>query len=161
MKKNLDNFNNTQNYFKNYCSSQDRCLDDIRKKLENFDLTKEEEDKIIKTLFNEDYLNEKRFAKSYCRGKFNINKWGRVKIEYELRKKKIKNKDILSGLDEINDLDYQTLLNKLYIKKSSQIKSMDRYLFEKKIANFLINKGFERSMVWDLIKKNNNYEFKR
>ena len=78
-----------------------------------------------------------------------------------LGKKKIKNKDILSGLDEINDLDYQTLLNKLYVKKSSQIKSMDRYLFEKKIANFLINKGFERSMVWDLIKKNNNYEFKR
>ena len=93
-------------------------------------MTKDEEDKIIKTLFNEDYLNEKRFAKSYCRGKFNINKWGRVKIEYELRKK-IKNKDILSGLDEINDLDYQTLLNKLYVKKSSQIKSMDRYLFEK------------------------------
>ena len=88
MKKNLDNFNNTKNYFKNYCSSQDRCLDDIRKKLKNFDLTKDEEDKIIKTLFNEDYLNEKRFAKSYCRGKFNINKWGRVKIEYELRKKK-------------------------------------------------------------------------
>ena len=161
MKKNLDNFNNTQNYFKNYCSLQDRCLDDIRKKLENFDLSKDEEDKIINTLFNEDYLNEKRFAKSYCRGKFNINKWGRVKIEYELRKKKIKNKDILSGLDEINDLDYQTLLNKLYLKKSSQIKSMDRYLFEKKLANFLINKGFERSMVWDLIKKNNNYEFKR
>ena len=88
MKKNLDNFNNTKNYFKNYCSSQDRCLDDIRKKLKNFDLSKDEEDKIIKTLFNEDYLNEKRFAKSYCRGKFNINKWGRVKIEYELRKKK-------------------------------------------------------------------------
>ena len=49
MKKNLDNFNNTQNYFKNYCSSQDRCLDDIRKKLENFDLSKDEEDKIINT----------------------------------------------------------------------------------------------------------------
>ena len=90
MKKNLDNFNNTKNYFKNYCSLQDRCLDDIRKKLKNFDLSKDEEDKIIKTLFNEDYLNEKRFAKSYCRGKFNINKWGRVKIEYELRKKKKK-----------------------------------------------------------------------
>ena len=72
MKKNLDNFNNTKNYLK------------------NFDLTKDEEYKIIKTLFNEDYLNEKRFAKSYCRGKFNINKWGRVKIEYELRKKKNK-----------------------------------------------------------------------
>ena len=39
-----------------------------------------------------------------------------MKIEYELRKK-IKNKDILSALDEINDLDYQTLLNKLYVKK--------------------------------------------
>ena len=73
-----------------------------------------------------------------------------------LGKKKIKNKDILSALDEINDLDYQTLLNKLYVKKSSQIKSIDRYLFEKKLANFLINKGFERSIVWDLIKKNNN-----
>ena len=73
-----------------------------------------------------------------------------------LGKKKIKNKDILSALDEINDLDYQNLLNKLYVKKSSQIKSVDRYLFEKKLANFLINKGFERSMVWDLIKKNNN-----
>ena len=39
-----------------------------------------------------------------------------MKIEYELRKK-IKNKDILSALDEISDLDYQTLLNKLYVKK--------------------------------------------
>ena len=156
MKKKLDNFNFAINYFKNYCSSQDRCLEDIQKKLKNFDLINNEKDKIIKTLLDEDYLNEKRFAKSYCRGKFNINKWGRVKIEYELRKKKIKNKDILSALDEINDLDYQTLLNKVYVKKSSQIKFIDRYLFEKKLANFLINKGFERSMVWDLIKKNNN-----
>ena len=156
MKKKLENFNFTINYFKNYCSSQDRCLEDIRKKLKNFDLINDEKDKIIKTLLDEDYLNEKRFAKSYCRGKFNINKWGRVKIEYELKKKKIKHKDILSGLDEINDLDYQTQLDKLYIKKSDQIKCINKYLFEKKLANFLINKGFERSIVWNLIKKNNH-----
>ena len=36
--------------------------------------------KILNILVEENFINEVRYAKTYCRGKFRINKWGKQKI---------------------------------------------------------------------------------
>ena len=42
-------------------------------------------DDIVVHLIQNGFLNEERFAKSFARGKFRIKKWGRVRIERELK----------------------------------------------------------------------------
>ena len=72
---------------KKYCSIQDRCQQDVIKKIKNWGLTKNSQDYILEILIQESYIDELRYTKSFCRGKFNIKKWGRNKIKYELKKK--------------------------------------------------------------------------
>ena len=43
-------------------------------------------DTLIAELKDDDFLNEERFARTFCSGKFKINKWGKQKIAFELSK---------------------------------------------------------------------------
>ena len=74
---------------KNYCALQDRCQWDVTQKMKEWGLLEMTQNHILEILIQEKYVDEERFAQSFCRGKFIIKKWGKVKITNELKKKKI------------------------------------------------------------------------
>ena len=102
---------------KQYCSYQDRCHNEVEKKLKSFDVISEVKEQIIFNLINENYLNETRFCKSFVRGKFKIKNWGKRKITIELKSRKISSYNINEGLKEINEIDYLNKLENLFNKK--------------------------------------------
>ena len=69
---------------KKYCSIQERCISDVLNKIIAWKLNQKEIDELINILLSEDFINEARFSKVFCRGKFNINEWGIQKIKHEL-----------------------------------------------------------------------------
>ena len=105
------------------------------------------------TEVQEDFINDKRYSKSFCRGKFRIKKWGKVKITNELKRKNINPSTITSSLNEIKDIDYNTELDTQFNKKKQSIKSSNYYDKKKKIANYLIGKGYESNLVWEKIRE--------
>ncbi|MEI6900383.1 MAG: RecX family transcriptional regulator, partial [Bacteroidota bacterium] len=70
---------------KSYCAYQERSISDVEDKLRQWAVQSSSVPYIINLLQKEDYLNEERFVKSFARGKFRIKKWGRYRIESELR----------------------------------------------------------------------------
>tara|TARA_B100000963_G_scaffold81101_1_gene68993 strand:+ start:15830 stop:16309 length:480 start_codon:yes stop_codon:yes gene_type:complete len=140
---------------KKFCSIQDRCQQDVINKLRNWGLTQNSQDHILEILINESYIDEMRYAKSFCRGKFNIKKWGKNKIKYELKKKNISKNCIAEGLNEIDDCSYLNILEKIYNKKKENTSEKNIIIKNNKIAAFLISKGFERNLVWEVIKDKN------
>ena len=52
-------------------------------------LSKNEIEKIIVYLIENNYLNESRFAKVFAGGKFRIKNWGKIRIIRELKYRKI------------------------------------------------------------------------
>ena len=74
---------------KNYCALQDRCQWDVTQKMNEWGLLEMTQNHILEILIQEKYIDEERFAESFCRGKFLIKKWGKIKISNELKKKKI------------------------------------------------------------------------
>jgi len=140
---------------KKFCSIQDRCQQDVINKLRNWGLTQNSQDHILEILINESYIDEMRYAKSFCRGKFNIKKWGKNKIKYELKKKNISKNCIAEGLNEIDDCSYLNILEKIYNKKKENTSEKNIIIKNNKIAAFLISKGFERNLVWEVIKEKN------
>ena len=64
-----------------YCAYQERCHKEVTEKLRNMKMIPEAIDQIVGHLIQENYLNEERFAKSFARGKINIKKWGKNRIE--------------------------------------------------------------------------------
>ena len=138
---------------KNYCALQDRCQWDVTQKMKEWGLLEMTQNHILEILIQEKYVDEERFAQSFCRGKFIIKKWGKVKITNELKKKKISDICIKKGLEEIELSEYNLLLENLLTKKNDTLRDKNHFIRISKLARFLIQRGFERNLVWDKIRE--------
>ena len=59
-----------------YCLYQDRCYFEVEKKIKEYTQDKNSVEIILEHLRNEKFLDEKRFAENYVRGKINIKEIG-------------------------------------------------------------------------------------
>lgn len=151
-KKNYD-INITLERLKNYCALEDKSKWHVIQKMKEWGLIKEAQEYIIEVLIKEKYLDEERFARSFCRGKFRVKGWGKEKIKNELKKKKISESCIKKGLQEIQDFEYQNELNKQFQKKNNNTKEVNHFKKKQKIAKYLISKGYENNMVWNKLRE--------
>jgi len=142
---------NTIKKLKKNCAGADKCQFDIMKKMSSLRIQKPVQKKILNILIKENFINEARYAKTYCRGKFRINKWGKQKIINSLKIKNISSKNINNGLKEINEESYISLINELICRKNEKLNKLDMKLKKEKIANFLLQKGFESHLIWKSI----------
>ncbi|MDX1906599.1 MAG: regulatory protein RecX [Bacteroidia bacterium] len=127
-----------------YCAYQDRCRQEIEEKLAAWDIPQEEVPGILAHLEAEKFLDEKRFTRSFVRGKFFHAGWGRVKIRYELRQKGIP--DALSRTvmaEEIPDETYMDTLAALARKKYASLTRDTGITRQQKVIRFLVQRGFE------------------
>ncbi|MAB95009.1 MAG: recombinase RecX [Flavobacteriales bacterium] len=138
---------------KSYCAIQERCSNDIVTKMKSWRITNKNQNKILEILIQEDFINDKRYSKSFCRGKFRIKKWGKIKIVNELKRKNINSTTIISSLNEISDMDYSKELDTQFNKKKQSINTLNYYEKKKKIANYLIGKGYESNLVWEKLRE--------
>ncbi|MGX1928393.1 regulatory protein RecX [Flagellimonas sp. 2504JD4-2] len=136
-----------------YCAYQDRCHKEVLGKLKEMRMIPEAIDQIIAHLIQENYLNEERFAKSFARGKFSIKKWGKTRIVNELKQRQISSFNIKSALKEIEEEDYLQTLNELAIKRLAQIKESNVQKRKKKLADYLLYRGWESHLVYEKLKE--------
>tara|TARA_B100000900_G_scaffold239029_1_gene203118 strand:+ start:4489 stop:4956 length:468 start_codon:yes stop_codon:yes gene_type:complete len=139
------------NKMRKYCAFQERCVEDVKKKLDLYVISKNKKIEIISSLTAEKYIDEKRFSSSYCQGKFKIKKWGKQKIKNELIKKKISRKNIEIAINSISMADYIKTLNDLIDYKIKYIKDEDLFNRNGKLVRFLLQRGYEFDIIWDQI----------
>ena len=136
---------------KHYCTYQERSHYEVKQKLYELGVRANDHDEIIASLIDEDYLNEERFAIQFAGGKFRMKQWGKKKILYALREKKVSDYSIKKALNGINDDDYLAVLKKLAEEKYNLLKEeqyMDR---KKKTIDYLIQKGYEYENVNNIL----------
>lgn len=138
---------------KNYCALQDKCQWDVMQKMKEWGLQQKTKDHILELLINEKFVDEERYAKSFCRGKFRIKNWGKMKITTALKRKQISTICIKSGLQEIDDQEYHDTLDTLFHQKKLKVKDLNQFIRKTKIAHFLIQRGFESHLVWEKMKE--------
>ena len=137
----------------NYCAYQDRCHKEVEQKLYDINMIPQAKEKILLHLLQHDFLNEERYSKAFTRGKFKIKKWGKIKITNELKFRNISAYNIKNALLEINDDAYLKTLQQLAKKKSPLIKASNSFIKRNKLSTYLISKGYESNLVFDLVKK--------
>ena len=136
-----------------YCAYRERCHSEVRTKLLEIGMRGLELEEVIAQLIDEDFLNEERFARSFARGKFRIKKWGRNKILSEMKRKNISDYCIRKGLEEIEEPEYEKTLCELLEKKWTEKKEKNLFIKRSKIAAYLIRKGYESGLVWEMLKE--------
>ena len=135
----------------NYCSYQERCHQEVRRKLVSMRMIPEAIDQIIVALLDYNFLNEERFAKAYVRGKFRIKKWGRRRLTLELKKKEIGIFNINQAISQINELDYLEVFNDLSESRLLFIKESNKLKKRKKLADYLLYRGWESHLVYQRV----------
>lgn len=135
----------------NYCAYQERCHQEVRRKLRSMGMIPLAIDDIMVHLIKNNFLNEERFARSYARGKFRIKKWGRIRIERELKARGLSDYTIEAGLDEIDEDEYMDTFETLAEKKYATIKDTNPYKAKAKLANYLLYRGWETDLVYEKI----------
>ncbi|MEI7499082.1 MAG: regulatory protein RecX [Bacteroidota bacterium] len=136
-----------------YCAYQERCLWDVKQKLSEWKVPGGISNKITKKLKDEGFIDDERFAKLFARGKFRINKWGRLRIRYELKCRSIPDHIIHEALLEISEEDYRKTVMELILKKKLEIKPEKNLNIREKIITFVTGKGFEFDLTAEVLKE--------
>ena len=135
-----------------FCSYQERCHQEVKRKLKEMRMIPEAIDQIIVYLIDSDYLNEERFAMQFTRGKFNIKKWGRIRLKNELSQRKISKYNIDKALSQIDDKSYQNVFDELaesrwkYLERVKDINTRKR-----KLKDYLEYRGWEYGLIYEKI----------
>jgi regulatory protein len=134
---------------KYYCGYQERCHSEAKEKAYSFKLRKTEVEELLSMLIEEGYLNEERFAILFAGGKFRIKQWGRNKIKYELKQKKISDYCIRKALNNIDEKEYLSVMEKLAKKKWDSVigQGTNQFIKMAKTRDFLLQRGYESEMV--------------
>lgn len=137
-----------------YCAYQDRCHQEVRKKLVEMRMIPDAIDVIMGHLIEHEFLNEERFAKAFVRGKFNHKSWGKQRIVRELKLRKLSEYTIKTGLLEISEEMYLEVFDTLSRKRIQQLSSeKDKYKKRKKLADYLLYRGWEGNLVYEKVRE--------
>ncbi len=129
------------------CSQQERCLFDINRKLTEWKIPASQAKSILEKLLDEKFVDELRYSKSFVRDKFRLNEWGRIKLAYVLRHKKIDDRIIRDALEEIDETEYHESVIELLRKKRKTLKDRDTNVLKAKLIRFAQSKGFEYNII--------------
>ncbi|MCC5920879.1 MAG: RecX family transcriptional regulator [Cyclobacteriaceae bacterium] len=134
-----------------FCAYQDRCQKELAEKLKEWGATADEADEVLCEMILEKFIDEERFSQSFTRGKFHYKKWGRLKIRQALNQKDISSRNIDTGLNEIDPVQYREVATSLLLNKYRSVESDPHPLKRKqKTLNFMQSKGFEISLCLEI-----------
>lgn len=139
-----------------YCRYQQRCQSEVKEKLFELGVDKRDHDELIDELIKENCFDEERFANAFAIGKFKMKQWGKRKIQYGLKAKRVNDGVIQKALAQIAEKEYLKILEKLTKEKYISLKH-DQYLVrKKKTMDYLVQKGYEMELVKTFVEKITN-----
>jgi len=138
---------------RHYCAYQERAQQEVRDKLYELGMTKDEVEEIMSDLIAENFLNEERFAVQFAGGHFRIKGWGKLKIQHALQQKRVSSYNIKIGLKAIDGDAYLKTLEQLATKKWNSLKGERGLSRMAKTYAFLHQRGFEPILYQPIVQK--------
>ena len=136
-----------------YCAYQERGVKDVTEKRKTYDLPAKDREAILLYLLDNRFVNDERFTKAFVKGKVNQSGWGLNKIRFHLTQKGISKELIANALQEQDAEIYRQRLIDILKAKSKTIKAESDFERTRKLAAFAMQRGFEASLVWEVLKE--------
>lgn len=136
----------------NMCIKAEHCTAEVREKLRQWGVHPDDAAEIIEALIARRFVDDKRFAAAFVRDKYRFARWGRRKIEMALRQKRISDAIINQAFEEIDNEEYTRILTELLAAKAKTLGPLTDYENRVKLFRFALSRGFESSLVSNIIK---------
>ncbi len=135
-----------------WCAVGERAESDAQRKLKKWGIDETESIQILIHLKKEGYINPNRYLKSFINDKLKFERWGRVKIAYELQKKGYDTNDIQIAFSSSNFATYKDDLLSLLQRKSETFERPFTKAQKVKLVNFALSRGYEMPLVMDCLR---------
>ncbi|TVR71706.1 MAG: RecX family transcriptional regulator [Marinilabiliales bacterium] len=145
--KKVINHSEALDKIRKFCAAEEKCRYDVRKKLFDWGVSSGDTEKIINSLVEDKFVDEWRFARLFAGSKFRNNKWGRIKISYELTRKNIARNIIEDALIRIDETEYLDMLTKELRKKQRSVSAGDEWTLRAKLHRYASSKGYENEII--------------
>lgn len=134
-----------------YCSLAERCVHDVKKKLDAWEIEPPVQQRVLKRLLQEGFLDEARYCRSFVNDKWKFSRWGKNKILYALRAKGIEQSLIDKALSGIDPEENKEALIGLLRNKMRSVKAKDSYELRMKLLRFAAGRGYEPSLIYSCL----------
>lgn len=139
------------------CSAREYCISDVRSLLERWGADDEQTKTwVIDRLKEDKFIDEQRYCRAFVLDHFRHSQWGKVKITMSLKSKNIPASVIASGLEAIDNQEYLALLKKIISDHRRTVRAKNRFDLKGKLLRYALGKGFESSLVYEII--NSGYD---
>lgn len=136
------------------CARGEHCTYELRQKLLQWGIPPFKHQDVIEHLMRKHFVDDRRFANACVRTKFNINGWGRAKIEIWLRSRHVEYDIIREALKtQIDPVDYKAKLQSMLSTKFNNLGGEMTFDVRQKLYRFALHKGFEVDVVMEVISK--------
>lgn len=133
------------------CARSEQASGDIYTKIIGWGLTTDEADGVMKQLKSENYLNDERYARAYCRDKMRFNGWGRIKVAFMLKTKGIGKDQIEAALAEVDETEYCDTIRRLLQAKMRDVKGKERMQARASLMRYAASRGFEPNVFYPIV----------
>jgi len=130
-----------------YCSRAERCVWDIRQKMDAWEISGEQQNQIIQRLRKEKFLDEERYCRAFVNDKTKYNGWGIYKIRFELKKKHISESMIRDALKNLDTEENRERLRLLIEQKKKSVKGKNEWEIRQKLLRFAAGRGFSQEEI--------------
>jgi regulatory protein len=130
-----------------YCTLCERCISEVKTKLDAWGIEYSSQTKIIDRLIDEKFIDESRYCKAFVNDKLRFNHWGRIKIQAKLREKRLPRELIAAALENIDEEEYCNVLRTLLANKSREVSGDEERKKREKLLRFATSRGFEPSFI--------------
>ncbi|EAR16838.1 MULTISPECIES: regulatory protein RecX [Robiginitalea] len=134
-----------------YCAYQERCHQEVVRKLQGMRMIPEAIDQIVVHLIEGNFLNEERFALEFARGKFRQKSWGRNRIGRELRMRGISDYLVRKALGSIPEEAYREQFEKLADKRRESLRGKPAAEIRQKLHSYLYYRGWENERIYEYL----------
>lgn len=133
-----------------YCAYQERSEFEVRQKAKHLGMSSANQEKAIKALQKDNFINERRFAEAFIRGKVKVKKWGPYKLKEGLFLKGVA-QALAEELIQAIDSDIIEENRNYWVEYHLSRKVQDREDLAK-TYRFVQSKGYSADGLWDRIK---------
>lgn len=135
------------------CSTAEYAPADILQKAMRAGLDREAAERVVDRLIDENFINEERYIRAFVHDKFAFNHWGKTKIEFALRQKRLSGPAVRNELENIDEQQYHDTLVDLLKSKNRQLAVATNFERFKKLLAFAVSRGFETSLAYRIIEQ--------
>ena len=130
-----------------YCTLCERCISEVKAKLDAWGISYASQTKIIDRLIDEKFIDENRYCSAFVNDKLRFNHWGRIKIRAKLIEKRLPRELITTALENIDEEEYNNILRTLLANKAKEVNTDEERKKREKLLRFAAGRGFEPSII--------------